>query len=100
MPKYDYTKFHAAPGVFGADEQGIETGELEEALLYLSRFQHGTLATRVDVDTREVTAILQAQQLADKRKSEVLEMLDAEVDRILEKVQEANLLRRQAGSSK
>ena len=54
--------------------------------MYLSRFGHGTLATRVDVDAREVTAILQAQQLADKRKSEVLEMLDAEVGRILDRV--------------
>jgi hypothetical protein len=56
--------------------------------LYLSRFQHGTLATRVDVDAREVTAILQAPQLADKRKSDVLEMLDAEVERILEKLRD------------
>ncbi|HEX2640750.1 MAG TPA: hypothetical protein VHL50_09275 [Pyrinomonadaceae bacterium] len=72
----------------GADDQGIETGQLPEALLYLSRFQHGTLATRVDVDAREVTAILQAPQLADKRKSDVLEMLDAEVERILEKLRD------------
>ena len=86
MSKYDYTKFHAAPGVFGADDQGIETGELEEALLYLSRFQHGTLTTRVDFKGCEITAILQAPLLTDKRKSEVLEMLDAEVDRILEKL--------------
>src|SRR5437868_1405278 len=37
MPKYDYLKFHAAPGVFGADDQGLETGGLEEALLYLNK---------------------------------------------------------------
>lgn len=87
MPKYEYLKFSAGPLPYRIDDPQIETTDFQEAISYLQQRKNGTITANVvvPIDT-EVFAILTKEDMAGKTRAQILELFDAEIDRIIARI--------------
>ena len=87
MPKYEYIKFSAGPLPFRIDDPQIETTDFDEAVSHLQQRNTGTITAHVTVPIETpFFAILTKQEMAGKTRSQILEMFDNEIDRIMARI--------------
>ena len=87
MPKYQYTKFSAGPLPCRIDDPQIQTTDFDEAVSYLQQRNAGAITAHVVVPIEtHFFAILTKQDMAGKTRSQILEMFDMEVDRIMARI--------------